>query len=277
MGMKTSLQHPIRSFDAIALLFCVLVTAVQVSCVANSNLEEHKKEVEDYKRIAAGYMAENNYTSALITLLKAEKLYADDPELQNYLGLTYQKKGRNDLAVIHLKKAIELRPDYSIAKNNLGTVYIDMKQWDLAIPCFKEAAEDLTYQTPHRALNNLGLVYFNKRDYPLAEKYYRKAIEYNPQFVNSLLGLARALMAMEKYSEAIHFLEKGVSLAPQFPHLYYYLGEAYSLSGRYDQARKSYDNVMELVPGSPLAAEAKRQKTKVDKLVKSQKAVIYLK
>lgn len=257
------MQHPIRSFDAIALLFCVLVTTVQVSCVANANLEEQKKEVENYKRIAGEYMAENNYTSALKTLLKAENLYADDPELQNYLGQTYQKKGRNDLAVIHLKKAIELRPDYSIAKNNLGTVYIDMKQWDLAIPYFKEASEDLTYQTPHRALNNLGLVYFNKGDYPLAEQYYRKALAYNPQFVNSLLGLARTLIAMEKYSEAIHFLEQAVSLAPQIPHLYFDLGEAYSLSGQYDQARKSYDKVMELVPGTPLAAEAKRQKTKI--------------
>jgi tetratricopeptide (TPR) repeat protein len=260
--MKNSLQHPIRSSDAIGLFFCVLVAAVQVSCV--TNLEEEKKEVESYKRIAAEYMAENDYTSALKTLQKAEKIYSDDAELQNHLGLTYKAKGRSDLALIHFKKAVDLRPDYSVAKKNLGTVYMDMAQWDRAIPYLKDAAEDLTYETPHRALSNLGWVYYNKRAYRQAEIYYRKALEYQPKFVLALRGLAVCLIATEKYSEAIDFLEQAVSLAPQIPHLYFDLGEAYSLSGRYDKPRKSYDNkVIDLVPASPLASEAKIQKAKI--------------
>ena len=152
-----------------------------ISCVTPS--AERKKEAENYKRIATEYMNENDYTAALINLLKAEKIHADDPELQNYLGYTYKAKGRSDLAIVHFKKAVSLRPGYSEAKNNLGTVYMDLKQWDLAIPYFKEAAEDLTYETPHRALNNLGWVYYNKRDYPLAEHYYRKALDIQPKFV----------------------------------------------------------------------------------------------
>jgi len=261
MGMKNRLRYPIRSYHAISLLFCVLATAVSVSCV--TNLEEQKKEVENYKRIAAEYMAENDYTSALKTLLKAEKLYADDAELQNYLGLTYKAKGRSDLALIHFKKAVDLRPDYSVAKNNLGTIYMDMGQWDLAIPYLKDAAGDLTYETPHRALSNLGWVYYNKREYRQAEAAYRKALEYQPKFVLALRGLAISLIAMENYSEAIDYLEQAVSLAPHIPHLYFDLGEAYSLSGRYEKARRAYDKVIELVPSSPLAAEAKKQKAKI--------------
>ncbi len=251
----------LSTLNASPVLFWILGAFILVSCVAPP--EAQKREVENYKQIAAEYMAENDYTSALKTLLKAEKIYADDPELQNYLGYTYMAKGRSDLAIVHYQKAIDLRPDYSIAKNNLGTVYMDLNQWDLAIPLLREAAEDLTYQTPHRALNNLGLVYFNKRDYPLAEHYYRKALAYNPKFVNSLLGLARTLIAREKYSEAVDHLKRAVSLAPRMPHLYYDLGEAYSLSGRYEKARQSYDKVIEMVPSSPLAAEAKKQKIKI--------------
>ncbi len=242
-----------------SIMFVVL--CFTASCV--SNIAEQKKKAETYKRIGSEYYNEGDYTTALKNFLEAEKLNADDPELHNYLGLTYQAKRRPDLAVVHLKKAIELRPDYSIAKNNLGTVYMELKQWDLAIPYFKEAAADLTYETPHRALSNLGGVYYNKRDYQQAEYYYRMALDAKPKFVLALHGLGMTLIATEKYTEAVDQLERAVSLAPRVPRLYYDLGEAYSLSGRYQKARESYNTVIALDPSGPLAAEAKKQLVKI--------------
>ena len=239
----------------------ILTVCFAVSCVTPS--AARRKEAEKHKRIAAEYMNQDDYTTALINLLKAEKLDKEDPELHNYLGLTYQAKKRNDLAIVHFKKAVSLRPGYSEAKNNLGTVYLSERQWDLAIPYFKEAAEDLTYQTPHFALSNLGWVYYNKRDYPLAEHYYRKTLDIQSKFVVALRGLALTLMATGRYSEAVGYLERATVLAPQIPHFYYDLGEAYSLSGQYGKARRSYDKVLEMVPNSPLAAEAERQKIKI--------------
>jgi len=255
MENRTRCAHPVSFIIFVSIAFFA------VSCVTPS--AERKKEAENYKRIAAAYMNEDDYTTALINLLKAEKLDANDPELHNYLGLTYQAKNRYDLAIKHFKKAVSLRPGYSEAKNNLGTVYLSQRQWDLAIPYFKEAAEDLTYQTPHFALSNLGWVYFNKRDYPLAEHYYRKTLDIQPKFVVALRGLALTLIATGRYTDAVVYLERAVALAPQIPHFYYDLGEAYSLTGQYKKADRSYDKVMELVPNSPLAAEAKKQKIKI--------------
>ena len=239
----------------------IMTACFAVSCVTPS--AERKKKAEDYKRIAAEYMSQGDYTAGLINLLKAEKLNADDPQLYNYLGLTYRAKNRNDLAIVHFKKAVSLRPGYSKAKNNLGTVYMDLKRWDLAVPYFKEAAEDLTYETPHFALSNLGWVYYNKRDYPLAEHYYQKTLDIRPRFVVALRGLALTLIATGRYTDAAVYLERAVALAPQIPHLYYDLGEVYSLTGQYRKAHRSYDQVLEMVPNSPLAAEAKKQKIKI--------------
>jgi type IV pilus assembly protein PilF len=239
----------------------IITVCFAVSCVTPS--AERKKEAESFKRIAAEYMSQDNYTAGLINLLKAEKLNAEDPELHNYLGLTYKAKDRDDLAIVHFKKAVSLQPGYSEAKNNLGTVYLSQRQWDLAIPYFKEAAEDLVYETPHFALSNLGWVYYNKRDYPLAEYYYQKTLDIRPRFVVALRGLALTLMATGRYADAVVYLERAVALAPQIPHFYYDLGEAYSLTGQYRKAERSYDRVLELVPNSPLAAEAKKQKLKI--------------
>jgi len=255
MKNRTRCAHPVSFIIFASIVFFV------ISCVTPS--AERKNKAENYKQIAAEYMNQDDYTAALINLLKAEKLNGDDPELLNYLGLTYKAKNRYDLAIVHFKKAVSLRPGYSEAKNNLGTVYLSQRQWDLAIPYFKEAAEDLIYETPHFALSNLGWVYYNKRDYPLAEHYYQKTLDIRPRFVVALRGLALTLIATGRYTDAAVYLERAVVLAPQIPHLYYDLGEAYSLTGQYKKAHRSYDKVMELVPNSPLAAEAKKQKIKI--------------
>ncbi|RJQ51257.1 MAG: tetratricopeptide repeat protein [Desulfobacteraceae bacterium] len=235
----------------------LVLVSLTFSCVTPS--EHQKKAAEDYKIIGSEYYHQGNFSAALKNFLEAEKAYPADAELHNLLGLTYKAKKRNDLAVRHFQKAIDLAPGYSIAKNNLGTVYLDLGKWDQAIPCFKEAANDLTYETPHLASFNLAGAYYGKGDYGLAEQYYGRALEYRPNFVRAMRGLALAHIAMGRYEEAVGQLEQAIRIAPRMPNLYYDLAEAYSLSGRYGKARRSYGKVIELVPGSPLAAEAEKR------------------
>ena len=104
--------------------------------------------------------------------------------------------GEMDLAVKHFKKALEIKPDYAPAINNLGTAYIKKKEWDTAIRYFKEVSENLLYATPHFALSNLGWAYYNKKEYALAEKFYLKALEISPKFINALVGLGKTYTAM---------------------------------------------------------------------------------
>nr|MBL0732303.1 tetratricopeptide repeat protein [Desulfobacterales bacterium] len=67
-----------------------------VSCT--SYIEKHKKQEEAVRNLGEVYMSEGNYTFALRELLKAEKIYHNDPFLHNDLGLTYMAKDEKDLA-----------------------------------------------------------------------------------------------------------------------------------------------------------------------------------
>ena len=232
-----------------------------VSCAAN--LEEIKSQEEALRNLGEAYMGQGNYTGALREFLKAEKLYAKDPYLQNDLGLTYMKMEKIDLAIDHFKKAVEIKPDFAPAKNNLGTAYLARKNWDDAIACFKGITGDLLYATPHYPLSNLGFAYYNKKEYKLAEKYYQDAIKIEPGFSIALCGLGKTYIAMGKFPEAVALFEKATRNSPRFAELYFDLANAYGLSRKYKKALDAYSKVIKLAPDSPLAVEAQKEAEKI--------------
>jgi len=244
----------------------VLLIFNVVSCA--TNLESRKRQSEATRNLGEAYMVQGDYTSALRELLKAKKLYSNDPYLQNDLGLTYMAKKKIDLAIQHFKEAVEIKPDYAPAKNNLGTAYLAKKEWDTAIKYFNDVTSDLLYATPHYPLANLGWAYYNKKEYILAEKSYLESLEIESRFIIALRGLGQTYIAMGRIPEAVKTLEKAVKNAPRFAALYFDLGRAYTLSGNYKKALNAYNKVMELAPDSDIALKAKNEAKKANLLNK---------
>lgn len=247
---------------------CTLMISCMIACA--TNLEQRKLQSEAQRDVGEAYMAEGKYTVALKELLEAEKLYADDPLLQNSLGLAYMRKKKPELAVEHYKKAVELKHDYAPAKNNLGTAYLALGEWDAAIVCFKELNENLLYATPQYATLNLAWAYYNKGEYNFAEKYYNETLKYykdgNPKDVNyikAIRGLSQTYMAMGKTSKAVAILEEVTKNYPHFGLLYFDLAKAYVLTGDFNKAIRTYSTVIERAPEGSLAKEAKKEIEKI--------------
>lgn len=241
----------------------LILIFVGVSCTAN--LEMRKKQANASRNLGEAYYRQGNYPEALGEFLKSETIYPGDPFLQNDLGLTYMAMKQMDLAVKHFKKAIEIKPDYAPAMNNLGTAYLNKKEWDNAIRYFKEVTENLLYATPHFPLSNMGWAYYNKKEYALAEKFYLKALEIDPKFINALAGLGKTYIAMGRRSEGVATLEKAVKDYPRIGQLYLELARAYAVSGEYKKALDAYEKAVEFSPDSTLAREAEAETQKLRK------------
>ena len=248
------------------LAWTVLVMMVfwVVSC-ATANIKVQKQQGEALRNLGEVYYKQGDYTSALGEFLKAEALYADDPFLQNDLGLTYKAKKRLDLAIKHFNKALEIKPDYAPAKNNLGTVYLDKKEWDTAIKYFKEVSENMLYATPHLSLANLGWAYYNKNKYSLSETYYLKALDLKPKYINAMRGLGLTYTAMGRIDEAIEILESAVRYYPKFVPLYEDLARVYVISYDNEKALDAYRKVIELAPDTAMAKEAEKAARRIKK------------
>lgn len=241
------------------IIFCLL------SGISCSNTQEKIDQSKALRELGKEYYLAGEQTLALRQLLEAEKLYADDHFLQNYLGLVYLAKKRYEEAALHFQKAIELKPDFAPARNSLGVVYLNMGEYDKAIPLFKELTGDLLYGTPHFPLANLGYTYYKKKDYKLSERYYLDALDIDSQYYVALRGLGRTYMAMRKYEEAIAAFRNAIEVVPEFADAYYDLGLAYMKVRDYRQARAAFERVVLLAPDSP---RGKRSKQYLDKLEK---------
>ena len=240
------------------ILFICLVAAL-VACTGQDSLQN--KQIADATReIGEAYMRQGDYTSALRELLKAKKLNPEDPFIYDDLGQCYMAKKRMPDAIASFKKAIALKPSYAAARNNLGTAYLALEEWDQAIAVFQEITKDALYATPYFPLSNLGYAYYNKKDYRKALKYYKEALKLEPNLFYAIKGIGRTYLAMNQGRLALRYLEQAVKQAPKVAETHFFLAEAYLLVGRIDQARFSYETVIDLAPmDSALALKARQR------------------
>ena len=234
---------------------CILMTGLLLSCTTQ-NVAEKKAQAEATRNLGEAYLRQGKYRIALMQLKKAEEMFPSDHILQDDLGLAYLYLKEPDQAILHFKRALEIKDNYTPARNNLGNAYAEKKEWDKAIEQYKMVTLDLLYGTPQFPLSNLGVVYYEIQEYELSVKYYLKALEIKPDFVQALYGLAKTYMAMDRVPEAIIKLEKAVSLSPESAVLYFELARAYALNRDYIKAMSAYHKVVELNPDSTLADRA---------------------
>jgi type IV pilus biogenesis/stability protein PilW len=244
--------------NLICLFFAVLFL---ISCASKNTDVRSKKEIAiATQRVGEEYYNSGKYTAALRNLLDAYKALPDNPRLNNSLGLVYLAKERPDLAETHFKKAIALKPDYTQAKNNLGATYLKQKKWDLAIHCFKEISGNLLYATPETPLANLGWAYFHQKIYKTAKEYFEKSLEFRPDFLIAIHGLASIYIETGYYSPAIDFLHRALEKNPEAAILHADLAKVYAALKDFKKAKKSWEIVLKLVPEtSPLAREATKK------------------
>ncbi len=151
---------------------------------------------------------------AIDFLQQAIALDANHYPSYNLLGVIYHKKGDYEAAAKVLSRATELKPDSGEAHHNLGVVYQDMNLFEKA------------------------------------EQEYRKAIDlgYDP----SIFLLARLLLAMKKYDEAIEWGLKAAQVEPKNPAIFNLLGVASNEKKDYKQALSYFQKAMNLNPDDPI-------------------------
>ena len=117
-----------------------------------------------------------------------------------------------DGAIQHLKKAVELAPQFA------------------------------------EALNYLGTIYFQRREYSSAERFFRQALEQNPQAYEPLVNLGGALLAQGRGREALAINLHAQNAQPKDALANAQLGLSYFLLGDYERAAAFLQLTKEIDP-----------------------------
>lgn len=153
------------------------------------------------------------YEAAIQILQEGLKLIDYDPDLWNYLGVAYWRKGDLADALEAFNRSLSLDHNYSIAFNNRGSVYLskfmatkDQNDLDQAIGNFNQAiALDPGYAS---AYNGLGAAYSQAGNMEDAIHSWEKAVAINPELGFSLYNLGLAYLRKGDKNRALEYLDR---------------------------------------------------------------------
>jgi type IV pilus assembly protein PilF len=194
------------------------------------------EEAQLHFQIAQDLNAKGDNIRAMVEATKAADLDPNYPEVQNFLGALYYQRGEVPIAEKHFRKAVSLNKEYSEARNNLCVLLMQKSLWDEALQHCSEAVKNISYTTPERAYHNMGHIFEQKRDPAKAVEMYRRALNYNKNFVLSLLSLSQVYLKQNNVKEALPLLENAVkacglspkgSWGPVCPESYWELSKLY--------------------------------------------------
>ncbi len=139
----------------------------------------------------------------------------------------------------------------------LGFEYTKRNRFAEATAAYQKAAELVSHDSTDYAevLSSLGSTYNNRKMYAEAIQQYQTALKISPNIPVLWTNLALAEIRLNRMDEGWHHLQRAIQINPLAwePHLA--RGNLFFQMGRYDDAIKDYQRVLDLVPGHPDALQ----------------------
>jgi tetratricopeptide (TPR) repeat protein len=141
-----------------------------------------------------------------------------------------------DGALLEYKKAVEVAPQQAGTHYHLGNAYWSLNMWDAATEQFRaKLANDPSNCLAQWKIGNIILEEHGDSAGALAE--IQKALDACPDLMSARVDRARALIKLERHSEAVSDLEAAVKADPAESLTHFLLAQAYRALGRTQEAQ----------------------------------------
>jgi len=202
-------------------------------------------------RTAQDLISTRRYAEAIAPLSQAAQLAPTDPAVLYQLGHVCLLARRLPEAATWFRRTIAISPTAARAHFDLGAVLVQTGDEDGALECLRCA----TVLEPKHAESHgrAGDILRRKNALQDAASYYERAFEAAPGTAYGLLCKGKALVALERVSEAEAYLKEAIARAASDDRTRveaeYALGDTFLQAGRFDEARASFERLIELAPG----------------------------
>jgi len=116
---------------------------------------------------------------------------------------------------------------------------------------------DLDNQSP-QAIAALGDRYFEERNFRQAIKLYEKALELNPDDIDTYNDLGLAYHYTKQSASAVEILKKGAELNPSYQRIWISLGFVQMSTGQKEEAMLALKKAVDLNPDNEVGIEAQK-------------------
>ncbi|MEN2984774.1 MAG: tetratricopeptide repeat protein [Dictyoglomaceae bacterium] len=188
------------------------------------------------------YFNNKKYYDAKIIYENLSRVYTNNVDVWNNLGVTYIQLKDYENAEKALLKALEIDPNYKLARQNISLLSKKLGK-KIELPPIKEE-KDLGYYLTK------GIEAYNNKDYKLAEELFRKAISINNKSFEGYNNLGAVLFIQGKYEEAIEMFRKALEINKQYLQAYGNISVALIKLGRKNEARKYLEEGLKYFPNN---------------------------
>ncbi|WPM31860.1 tetratricopeptide repeat protein [Hydrogenobacter sp. T-2] len=192
----------------------------------------------------SSYIAKN-YSEAIANFFRASQLAPNEPKVWNALGLAYMEVQEYQKSENAFLRALQVDKTYTEAKLNLGVLYYRQKDYERAIRVLREVIEDEAFPQKHMAFYSLAKVYqaMDRREDYLAN--LRRAVAYNPMFLDAQFELAQFYEEEGDYRTARDVYQRLISNGIVNPSIYLSIAKAEYKLGNYTSAKDYIRRVIE--------------------------------
>ena len=164
----------------------------------------------DYWSVGNCYLEKGDFDSALQAYSNAMKFNPKDPDITNNIGEVYYKLGDLEKARDFFEQTLMIDSTYIRAMNNLGVVFEEKGDLDRAEEIYRKI---LQVEPEHYlARSNLADTLLKKNLPEQALKEYVEILNKNGDFLNALIGAARASTVLNKNEDAKNYLAKAIKI-----------------------------------------------------------------
>ena len=214
----------------------VAVVAVLAAAAVPARAQS-AQEGEAHFNIGLTHLREGRAALAQEEFRKALKSDSKNPYFHKALGISYMQLRKYPEAIEAFRTALKLNPYYVDVRNDLGTALLYAGKRDEGKAELLAAFNEPTNPTPDISARNLGQAYLEEKNFNEAASWFRSSLGRNNKALDSHLGLAEALQGMSRIDEAQRSLEDSLKVLPNQPSLLLALGQAYYAAGRFNEAR----------------------------------------
>jgi len=197
-----------------------------------------------------------NYKEALNLFEKSlAKKELEEYKIRYYIGQCYYYMNETEKAIKNFERSISLKSNWYLPYHDLGLIYFEKKNnLKLAEKYFNKAI----FFNPLFGLGyyNLGNLYLKMNEPGKAIKMYEKSlalIKENNILSKVYLGLGNAYDILNNYAEAIIYYKKSVELDSKNLKSYLNMGLVFFKQDLYDEAIENFKNVINLDKGNYIA------------------------
>ncbi len=162
------------------------------------------------------------------------------------IGYCQMNLAEREKAINSCQRALKLNPKNEYAYFYIGNIYlqagdtIKMQEY-----LHKSLQINSKFTT---AMRILAESFRDQGDHASANKYYKKIVDFLPESGYYRFQYYRSLLKSGEYKLAEAQIKKMISLQPKFLPNYQRLGDVYEKQGKYEEALKEYNNLLDKLP-----------------------------